>query len=254
MKVVIIEDEILTAENLAEILLGLPDNIKVIKLLQSVRESIAYFQDHPSPDLIFCDIQLGDGSSFEIFAETRLEVPVIFCTAFNTYAVDAFSNHGIDYILKPFSKKTIGGAIEKFKKLNSRFGSPQIDYKELLKNMPGQPGAEKKAGSLLVTWKDKIIPVKIDDIALFTIEYKMTQLVTHDNQKYYVSHTLEELEEICGDGFFRVNRQYLINRECISEALQHFPRKLLLLLKIEGKYEVVVGKNRIPEFLSWLKN
>lgn len=254
MKVVIIEDEILSAENLAEILLRLPENIEVTKLLHSVQESITYFRNHTPPDLIFCDIKLGDGYSFEIFSEAGLEVPVIFCTAFNTYAVDAFKNHGIDYILKPFSKKTIKNAIEKYNKLNTRFGISPIDYTELLKNIPLRNDTEKKIGSLLVTWKDKIIPVKITDIAIFTIEYKMTQLVTNDNQKYYINNTLEELEEMCGESFFRANRQFLINRECVAEVLQHFPRKLLLRLKIEGTYEIIISKTRVPEFLSWLRN
>lgn len=254
MKVVIIEDEILTAENLTEILLQLPERIEVVKLLHTVQDSIEYFKHHPPPDLIFCDIQLGDGPSFEIFSQTTLEVPVIFCTAFNTYAVDAFNNHGIDYVLKPFSKKTIKNAIDKYNKFASKFSSAPINYKDLLQNMPVRYQMDKKCSSLLVTWKDKIIPVKIAEIALFTIEYKMTQLVTLDNQKYFVNNTLEELEELCGEPFFRANRQYLINRQCIAEALQHFPRKLLLRLKIEGKFEIIISKNRVPEFLSWLRN
>ncbi len=119
MTVVIIEDELLTAEDLADILLKLAYGIKVIKILQSVAEAVEYFKQHDAPDLIFCDIQLGDGFSFEIFKQTLIQTPVIFCTAYDEYALDAFRNNGIDYVLKPFTKKLIKEAVEKYKNLQT---------------------------------------------------------------------------------------------------------------------------------------
>ena len=112
---------------------------------------------------------------------------------------------------------------------------------------------QRKNGALLINWKDKIIPVKIRDIALFSIEYKMTQVITFDNQQYYINQPLDELEQICGLPFYRANRQYLVNRDAISEALQYFARKLVLKLKVKGDYEVIISKNRVPDFLEWLK-
>ena len=254
MKVVIVEDELLTAEDLADTLLKLPDGIEVVKILSSVAESVAYFKQNNHPDLVFCDIQLGDGHSFEIFKHVTLNVPVIFCTAYDNYAIQAFKNNGIDYILKPFTKKTIKGALDNYKALKARLGAGSFDYEVLLQNLQSKHQPGKKIASLLINWKDKIIPVKIADIALFCIEYKMTQLTTFDNQKHFVNHTLEELEEICGDAFYRANRQYLINRECIQEAVQYHARKLVLKLSIEGKHEILISKNKIPEFLSWLRS
>jgi two-component system, LytTR family, response regulator LytT len=254
MKIVIIEDEQLTAEDLADTLLQLPEAVEVTKILGSVTESVEYFKQQPRPDLIFCDIQLGDGHSFEIFKQVSLDVPVIFCTAYDQYALEAFRNNGIDYLLKPFTKKHIRDAIDKYNTLKNRLGNTVVDYDSLLKNL--QPGNQhdKKVSSLLVSYKDKIIPVKISDIALFGIEHKMTQLVTFGNQKYYVNHTLDELELICGHQFYRANRQYLINREAVQEALQYFARKLVLKLKVEGKYEIIISKTKVPEFLSWLRS
>lgn len=254
MKVVIIEDELLTAEDLAEMLLKLSDGIEVIKILSSVAEAITYFKQNSHPDLIFCDIQLGDGHSFEIFKTVQLNVPVIFCTAYDEYALESFKNNGIDYILKPFSKKTIKDAIEKYKTLRATLSNTAIDYDGLLKNLRARYHNDKKVSSLLINWKNKIIPVKINDIALFNIEYKMTQLVSFDNQKYFVNQTLDDLEQICGESFYRANRQYLINRESVSEAHQYFARKLVLKLKIEGKHEIIISKNKVPEFLSWLRS
>jgi len=254
MKVIIVEDEALTAEDLAEILLKLPDNIEVVKILTSVTEAITYFKNNSSPDLIFCDIQLGDGHSFEIFKEIHMDAPVIFCTAYDAYALEAFKNNGIDYILKPFIKKNIKAAIEKYKSLKVRFSNTGIDFTNLLQNIQTRHYPDRKVSALLINWKDKIIPVRINDIALFNIEFKMTQLVTFDHQKYFVNHTLDELEEICGEDFYRANRQYLINRTSVTEALQYHARKLVLKLKVEDKHEIIISKNRVPEFLSWLRS
>lgn len=253
MKVIIIEDESLTAEDLAEILLKLSDGIEVVKILASVTESVEYLKQNSYPDLIFCDIQLGDGHSFEIFKAVQIDVPVIFCTAYDEYALEAFKNNGIDYILKPFVKKNIKAAVEKYKSLRARFSKSGFNFDDLLKNIHPRYNHEKKVSSLLITWKDKIIPVKISDIALFNIDFKATQLITFDNQIYFVNHTLDELEEICGENFYRANRQYLINRNAVSEALQYYARKLILKLKIDGKHEIIISKSRVPEFLSWLR-
>ena len=254
MKVVIVEDEALTAEDLAEILLKLPDGIEVVKILPSVQEAIIYFRHNSSPDLIFCDIQLGDGYSFEIFKETPIDAPVIFCTAYDQYALEAFKNNGIDYILKPFTKKTIKAAVDKFKSLKVQLSGNRIDFTNILQNFQTRHQSDRKISSLLINWKDKIIPIRINEIALFNIDFKMTQLVTFNNQKYFVNHTLEELEEICGEDFYRANRQYLINRNSITEALQYHARKLVLKLNVEDKHEIIISKNKIPEFLSWLRS
>jgi two-component system, LytTR family, response regulator LytT len=253
MNIVIIEDEVLTAQDLSEILLHLPEKIQINKTLSSVSEAVTYFREYNPPDLIFSDIQLGDGNSFEIFRQVKINCPVIYCTAFDEFALDAFQNNGIDYILKPFTRKIIQETIQKYIALRQTISSNSPGSTGFIPS-PDRAEEQRKKGSLLITWKDKIIPVKIRDIALFTIDYKMTRLLTFDNQQYYINQTLEELEQTCGPEFFRANRQYLIHKECIQEALQYFARKLVLKLKVEGKHEVVISKNRVPEFLEWLRN
>lgn len=254
MKIVIIEDELLTAQDITGILMQLPDSIEVKRILQSVSEAIQYFEQNEQPDLIFCDIQLGDGHSFDIFKSVPIETPVIFCTAYDEYALEAFRNNGIDYILKPFSRITINNAIEKYKKLRSQLSGNRIDFEAVLATIREGYNNYQKSSSILINWKDKIIPVKINDIALFNIEYKTTQLVTFDNQKYFINQTLDELSEVCGPGFYRANRQYLINKASVTEALQYFARKLVLKLKIDGKYEIIISKNKVPDFLRWLES
>ncbi|MBL7725202.1 MAG: response regulator transcription factor [Chitinophagaceae bacterium] len=254
MKIVIIEDELLTAQDITGILIQLPGNIEVTKILQSVSEAVQYFEQNEQPDLIFCDIQLGDGHSFDIFKSVQIEAPVVFCTAYDEYALEAFRNNGIDYILKPFSRITIKNAIEKYKNLRSQLTGNRIDFDAVLAVIREGYNNYQKSSSILINWKDKIIPVKINDIALFNIEYKTTQLVTFDNQKYFINQTLDELSEVCGSGFYRANRQYLINRSSVTEALQYFARKLVLKLKVDGKYEIIISKNKVPDFLRWLES
>jgi len=253
MKVIIIEDELLAAEYLADLLSKLTDGIEVIKIISSINEAVEYFKHNNPPDLIFCDIQLGDGHSFEIFSRVKIDVPVIFCTAYNQYALQAFKNNGIDYVLKPFTKKHIKDSIGKYKTLKQKFTSSVIDYENILKSLQGYNN-DKRASSLLINFKQKIIPVKITDIALFCIDHKMTQIITFDKQKYFTNYTLDELEMVCGKSFYRANRQFLVNRETVQEALQYFGRKLVVKLNIEATHEIIISKNKVPEFLNWLKS
>ena len=254
MQVIIIEDELMTAEDLAAILLKLPLNVTISKMLSSVKESIEYLQQHAAPDLIFCDIQLGDGHSFEIFRQVSITTPVIFCTAYNEYALEAFNNNGIGYVLKPFSKNTIKDAIEKFLLLKNNMVKNDVEIGSLLHTIQMQNLQYNKPSSILINWKDKILPVKIADVALFGIEFKITRLITKDNNNYTVSHNLDELEQMCGTDFYRANRQYLVNRAAVKEVLQYTARKLYVKLHVPGEYDITIAKAKVPEFLSWLKN
>jgi DNA-binding LytR/AlgR family response regulator len=254
MKAIIIEDELLTAEDLAAMLLKLPEKIEVLKILLSVKEALEYFSSGIKPDIIFCDIELGDGHSFEIFKRVQLSVPIIFCTAYDKYALQAFDNNGVGYVLKPFTKKSIKEAVDKFLGLKKQFAPSPADLSFLLSGIQLAQTREKKASTLLVNWKDKIIPVRHNEIALFGHEFKNTFLITKSNQKFIINYTLDELEQMCGNIFYRANRQYLINRDAVEEALQYSARKLFIKLKIPGEFDITVAKAKVPEFLSWLKN
>lgn len=253
MKVVIVEDEILAANHLEEILLKQQPKVTVVKILHSVKEAIEFLKNNANVDLIFCDIQLGDGHCFEIFQQTMLNIPVIFCTTYNQYALEAFKSNGIDYILKPFTDKAIEESIEKYQNFKQRFSSSQKDYSGILEILTSKNN-HAKISSLLINFKGKIIPVKFEDVAVFTIENKITRLATFNDQKYFTNHTLDELQTLCGSDFYRANRQVLINRKAIAEVLQFFGRKLLLKLKAEHNDEIIISKNKVPDFLDWLSH
>jgi len=250
MKIVIIEDEQLTADDLSETILKVSPEVLIIARLSSVKDAVAWFRKNEQPDLIFSDIQLGDGLCFEIFRKHPITTPVIFCTAFDEYALTAFKAHGIDYILKPFDEQTIAGALTRYKELERKFlgNNKQIEtILQLFENRKNQ-----KQGSVLVYHKDKILPIKLQDIALFYLEHEITYIITFGQKTFTISKSLEELEEIAGNSFYRANRQYLINRKAIKEASQYFARKLSIALSIPFSETITVSKVKVPDFLNWL--
>jgi len=236
MKVVIIEDEPLTAKDLAACIATAEPAAEIVASLSSVEEAGGWFRRNALPDLIFSDIQLGDGKSFEVFEKLMRTVPVVFCTAHDDYALEAFRAAGIDYILKPFTEQTVGAAITK--------------YKALI----GAGGERRKVGvsSILVYYKERILPVKLEAIALFYLEKEVVRLVGFDGKTYIVAKSLEELEGLSGTGFYRANRQFLVNKAAVKDVSQYFGRKLLLNLTVPFEEKITVGRLKVPAFLEWL--
>jgi len=250
MKIVIIEDEQLTAEDLAETIKIADPTASVIAILYSVGESISWLQKNKHPDLIFSDIQLGDGLSFEIFKQVQCLTPIIFCTAYDEYAISAFKTNGIDYILKPFDHVSVASALNKYMQLKSGFNSNSLSNEKILALFDSIKIPLKSA--ILVYQKDKIFPIRLDDIALFYIELEISHLVTFDMKRYSINNSLDELTKIAGESFFRVNRQFIINRKAIKEVSQFFARKLSIVLTIPFKETIIVNKVKATEFLNWL--
>lgn len=251
MKIVIIEDEVFVADDLEMNIRKLIEEPLEIVRLSSVKEGIAYFKDNDHPDLIFSDIQLGDGLSFEIFVTNPVSAPIIFCTAYDEYALDAIKANGIDYILKPFTRQMLNNALEKYTQLKRIFSADQVpQYDALLKLLSGKE--PQKTASVLVYHQDKIIPVNLDDIAMFYLEHEVTHLLTFSGKTYYPNKNLDELERLSGGTFFRANRQYLVCRKAIVDVSSFFSRKLSLNLNITFSEKVIVSKGKAASFLQWL--
>ncbi len=250
MKIVIIEDEQLTAKDLAESIVNADAGAQIIATLSSVKEAIAYFKENTEPDLIFSDIQLGDGLSFKIFDTIGTHIPVIFCTAFDEYALNAFKVAGIDYILKPFTVKTISAAISKYRSLQNRFAKTVSSYEDFGRTIEGLK--KQKQNTILVFYKDKILPVKMEDIAMFYLQNEIAHLLTFNKQQYFINENLEDLEKISSPEFYRVNRQYLVNKKAIKDISKYFGRKLLVNLNIPFNEKITVSKEKSNHFLTWL--
>lgn len=250
MKVVIIEDEQHTAKDLALCIQKADPDAEIMATLSSIKEATAFFEEGSDPDLIFSDIQLGDGLSFRLFDSLESNIPVIFCTAYDEYALQAFKAAGIDYILKPFTAKTIAASLDKYRGLKEKFTKTHPPYGSVGELLEGGKRGEQR--SVLVYHKEKITPIRIEDVALFYLQHEMTQLLTFDQQHYYINHTLEELEKMTAGAFFRANRQFLVNRVAVRDVSQYFGRKLLINLTFSFPEKITVGKLKTSPFLSWL--
>ena len=252
MNITIIEDELRTAKSLENILRELQPSAKISGPYQSIEESVAALAIGPQPDLIFMDIQLADGLSFEIFKSVQISCPVVFCTAFDEYSLEAFKRNGVDYVLKPFSKEDITGAMGKVEDLKNFFQQKTLpDLSDLLIQMV-QP-AEKS--SFLVFKHQKYTTVQVAQIAYFYIRNESTSIVCFDGQEFSLNQSLDQVAGVVSQKqFFRVNRQYLVNFSAIKEIEHYFLRKLYVKLLIETPDKLLINKEKSPSFLSWMEN
>lgn len=254
MNVLIIEDEIKTAKSLAQIITSVRPDAKIVATIQSVEKAVSFLTEGPQPDLIFMDIQLSDGLCFQIFELVKVIPPVIFCTAYDNYAIEAFKANGIDYLLKPFKKEHIESALEKLSNLKTYFSSEKQlvpDLEMLLKKL-GEPDGKK---SFLVFRQNKYVTVKTENVAFFYIHNETTSIMTFDQQQYAISQPLEEVQSIVPAAqFYRLNRQYLVNFDAIKEVEHYFARKLFVKLTIPTPEKLLIGKEKVSSFLTWLEN
>lgn len=249
MKVVIIEDEKLTAKDLAKTLTALDPDIDIVATIHSVEEGLSFFEKEQNIDLIFSDIELGDGLSFDIFQKHPNSAPIVFCTAYQQYTLDAFTTAGIAYVLKPFSKPSIEQALTKFNNLKEKFDKPSLDLTKIYASL--QDTLLGKVPSVIVHQGDKVIPISGHDIALFYLEDDCTFAYTFEQKRYIVNQKLDHLEKNF-PGFYRANRQFLLNRKAIKDASQYFNRKMLVNLTIPFKEPIVIGKLKTTSFIQWL--
>ena len=251
MKVLIIEDEAGAARELTAILAQADDTIKVVAVLSTVSDALKWFEQNPQPDLMLSDIQLADGLCFEIFEKIKINSPVIFCTAFDEYLMDAFESNAVSYLLKPITRDKVEKALEKFERLKSAFhqADPVTGIDHLLRQLK-----YRYKTALLVNFKEKIIPVQIGDIAFFYLDKSTVHITTSNNKMYFLSASLDELEKTIDPAlFYRANRQFLINRNAVSGVERFFARKLLVKLSVASPETIVVSKAKATEFLQWLE-
>lgn len=251
MNVLIIEDETAAAVNLLVILKDVAPSFKVLDVLESIEESVEYFSnaEHTTPDIVFMDIHLADGESFRIFDRVEITSPIIFTTAYDEYALRAFKVNSIDYILKPIREEDLRHAIDKLAHLS---GSEQKEYKKRVETMAEESKAESQK-VFLVHYKDKIIPLSINDIAFFYTYNEKVSAYTYTGEKYIVDRTLEVLQStLPSDEFFRANRQFIVARKAVKDIAVWFGSRLSLNLTLETPEKIIISKARVPEFKQWL--
>ncbi|WP_158994178.1 LytTR family DNA-binding domain-containing protein [Mucilaginibacter sp. L196] len=253
MNILIIEDESKTAKELKGLVEALGNDIKVVDILQSVRSAIQWFKENVAPDLIFSDIQLGDGLSFDIYRDVQVNAPVIFCTAFDEYAIRAFEANGIDYLLKPIDVDMLQQSLEKYQRFKKLFDGQNSPYQQKLTKLIGQMDTTYKQ-SILVYFKEKIIPVKVIDICFIYAAHGLVYLYTLTDQ-FTIQHNMEQLEAMLNpQQFFKANRQFIINREIIRNVEHYFNRRLFVKVNCETPEKIIVSKLKANDFLRWIES
>lgn len=250
MDVIIIEDEKPAARLLQRKLEKI--GLQVTTMLHSVEEAILWFQENKHPDLIFLDIQLSDGLSFEIFEAVTINSAVIFTTAYDEYALRAFKLNSIDYLLKPIDEDDLEIAVDKFKARNQSISNISLDF-ELIKKMLVNPVDRTFKKRFTIKMGQQIKMISIDEIECFFSENKGTYLHTFDNRNYLIDNTLEQLEtELNPEMFFRVSRKFIIGMKGIKEIQLHSNSRLKIIPTTYNEDEVIVARERVNEFKDWL--
>ncbi|CAM1349099.1 LytR/AlgR family response regulator transcription factor [Tenacibaculum crassostreae] len=250
MNVIIIEDEKPAARRLSRMLAEL--DIEVQQMLHSVEESINWFQNNPHPDLIFLDIQLSDGLSFEIFEEVTVKSAIIFTTAYDEYALKAFKLNSIDYLLKPIDEDELKVAVDKFKENQPKQSNLQVNIEDIRKLLINPIDRKyKKRLTIKVGQHLKIIP--IDEIECFYSENKATYIHTHSNRNYLLDNSLENWqEELDPEQFFRVNRTFIVHVNAINDIVSYTNSRLQLKLNSFNEQEIIVSRERVKDFKNWI--
>lgn len=251
MRVIIIEDEKPSARRLNRMLSNL--GIEAETMLHSVEESIDWFQNNEHPDLIFLDIQLSDGLSFEIFEVIEIKSAVIFTTAFDEYALQAFKLNSIDYLLKPIDDEELGNAMKQYQELLPKKQSVTLDFDDIKKLLVNPIEREyKKRFSVKVGQHLKLI--NIDEIECFYSENKGTYLYTSEGRNYLLDTTLENLEdELEPHTFFRINRKFFVNINAIKDMVSYTNSRLQIKLRSYNEQDVIVARERVKAFKDWLE-
>lgn len=251
MQVVIIEDEKPSARRLQRLLDDL--GIKVNTLLHSVEESVEWFSSNPDPDLIFLDVQLSDGLSFEIFEQLDIQSAIIFTTAYDAYALQAFKLNSIDYLLKPIDKKELAEAVDQFKK-RYKEGSTLNFRLDDLRSLLGQQDQQQFKRRFSVKVGQHLKLIQTEDIECFYSENKGTYLYTCEGRNYLLDTTLEALEnELDPEVFFRINRKYYVNMNAIKDMISYTNSRLQIKLNHYKENDVIVARERVRDFKKWLE-
>jgi DNA-binding LytR/AlgR family response regulator len=249
MRILIVEDETVACENMIDLLSEIDPDIVVEGNTESIKQTVKWLQNNILPDLILMDIHLSDGSAFSIFDHIKIETPIIFTTAYDEYALEAFKVNSIAYLLKPIKKEELIRALDKFKRWTQ---SDILQYLSRLTKINTTPNYKDK---LLVPVRDKLLPVSMSEIACFYTTDKNTRIYLKNGQNLPYMKTLEQIAlSLNPADFIRANKQYLIARSSVKNITIWFDSRLLITLDVETPERIYISKNKAAEFKQWLVN
>ncbi len=249
MKILIVEDETVAYENLITIIAEIELDIEIVGNTESISQTINWLQTHPAPDLILMDIHLSDGSAFSIFDSIQVETAIIFTTAYDEYAIEAFKVNSVDYLLKPIKTDELTRALRKFSKWT------RTEVVEYLTRMTQVNPSPRYKDRLLIPVRDKLIPIALKDVACFYTSEKNTKICMKDGSSYPYIKTLEQISiNLNPTEFFRANKQFLIARDSVQNITIWFDNRLLINLCIDTPERIYISKNKASEFKTWIVN
>jgi DNA-binding LytR/AlgR family response regulator len=253
MKVLIVEDEKAAVRRLKNLLEEMVPLLEVAGITDTIKTTVSWLRHHNVPDLAFFDIQLADGISFEVFDQIDPGCPVIFTTAYDQYALRAFEVNSIDYLLKPIDREKLDRAIRKYRKLTGTRKSGTIDPDTLkeVREMIRKSGYKER---FVVKYGEHLRSIPTGEISFFKSELKASFLITQENRKFLVDHSLDQLENMIDPArFFRINRKYIIQFDSIQDIIAYSNSRLRLILKTVDDPDMIVSREKVGEFRSWLE-
>lgn len=249
MKVLIVEDETAAYENLVAIINEVDPNIEIAGNTESVTQTVKWLRSNTLPDLILMDIHLSDGSAFTIFEQIDVETPIIFTTAYDEYAIEAFKVNSVDYLLKPIKPEELSRSLQKFSKWT------RTELVQYLAQLTQLTPAQRYRDKLLIPVHDKLIPINTADICCFYTSDKTTRIFMKDGSSYPYSKTLEQIHlSLNPADFYRANKQYIISRHSVRNITIWFDSRLLITLDAETPERIYISKNKASEFKTWIVN
>ena len=247
MRILIVEDETAAFETLVDLLKEIDPTMQVVGNTESVSQTIKWLKENNAPDLILMDIHLSDGSSFLIFDHITVEVPIIFTTAYDEYAIEAFKVNSIDYLLKPIKNQDLQRAMDKFKKLS------QPDILAYLSQINNLNPAKSYSERLLVPVKDKLLPIPVTEISNFYTTDKLSLIQIQDGNQYPYNKSLDQIFQTLDPAlFYRANKQFIIARHAIKEITIWFDSRLLVTLNTNVPEPIYISKNKAAAFKDWM--
>ena len=253
MDIVIIEDEVLAANKLEKMIIRYNADYRIVKKLGSVEAANEWLSEHEMPDLLFMDIQLSDGTSFDLLKTIEISCPVIFTTAYDHFALDAFQLHSVDYLLKPVSQEKLTKAFQKLEEMQQQFQQEEAhpEWEAVIKTLETTQQTYKSR--FLIKTGTRYFPIPTEQTYYFFSSQRITFLVTEEGKKYTINHTLDELAQLLDPAdFFRINRKMIVHINSIQMVHKHFNGRLKVDLVPQSTEEVMVSSRRVADFQAWL--
>ena len=258
MNILIVEDEELAQKKLQKTLAAVDPTARVVGITESIQSTVAWLQEHDSPELILMDIELCDGQSFEVFNQVEVKAPVIFTTSYDEYALKAFKVNSVDYLLKPVQVEDLQAALNKYKKLTQTAngngsGHAEMNLESLVRQLQQQLQPKEYRKRFLVKHAQKLVSVDVDEISYFYSDGRLNFFKTADNKKFVVDYTMDELEDMLDpDQFFRISRSFYVSVDSIEKIDDYFGNRLILALKPAVDKEALVSREKVTDFKKWM--